>query len=564
MTTVLTAYLRSRPARTDEALQHVLGLFNADVNATAQPSAVSGAEKARAALKYVMLLVDVDALYNAALGSYNLAFALMVAQVAQMDPKEYLPFLQSLRAEPELLRKHRIDLKLGRHTLALQHLAAAGADHVDTCIDLARTRGLFPQLLAAYSADGQAALEQKAAVAYAEHLVAVERFAEGAALYERAGKVELALSAYAEGAFWREALGLAAAHAPGDQRAVARLARQLVEKLQTHGRGAEAAVILERYTDDVEAAVAAYCETGAWPDALRLAAERQRADLITAIATPALALACEAKATQYHELTRLVHRHTDRLAVVRVARAERALAALHDDEAAFDEEGGGGGPGGRASDLYSEASTARSRATGSSSGRSSSRRSRSTSAKSSKNRRKHEAKKLSLREGGEFEAEALLTELHRLVGHIAQGAEEVQSAALAALRLGLRAQGAAMQVAYAAARQACAQCVPRAWEGLPTLSLTQVEAMEAARADAEAGGAGLSTNARVAAILAGRSSGAAAAPTAGVGSVRGGSSRAGTSVTGEGGEGSKKDDVPIPPRPAVPTGDSWRVAALGE
>lgn len=42
----------------------------------------------------IWLCGDADALYDVALGMYDLELAAMVAAQAQMDPKEFLPYLQ--------------------------------------------------------------------------------------------------------------------------------------------------------------------------------------------------------------------------------------------------------------------------------------------------------------------------------------------------------------------------------------------------------------------------------------------------------------------------------------
>jgi hypothetical protein len=48
----------------------------------------------RAMQHLIWLCGDADALYDVALGMYDLELAAMVAAQAQMDPKEFLPYLQ--------------------------------------------------------------------------------------------------------------------------------------------------------------------------------------------------------------------------------------------------------------------------------------------------------------------------------------------------------------------------------------------------------------------------------------------------------------------------------------
>lgn len=589
LTTVLTSYLRSRPPKTDEALAHVLALFGSDtataekgtpgdsaaqhqdvepsaststpesstsattLQTTTTPAAAASttptfttsansSERARAALKYMMLLMDVDALYEAALGSYNLAFALMVAQVAQKDPKEYLPFLQSLRQEPPHIGKYRIDIRLRRYARALQHLAAAGPDHLDTCLALAREHTLFGVLERAYAANNSPVLEAAACAAHAEVLQTQRSYAAAGALYERAGQPALAFAAYSEGLFWREAAGLAAqlGHDVAERQ---RHARQLAERLHTQQRPAEAAAVLEHHANDPEGAVVAYCTAHAWVDAMRLAAQANRADLIAVVVKPALTTALPTLASQHGELAALVRRHTARLQVVREERARQALLAA---QGLLDETDMPGPEG----DLFSDASSVRtsraSRSSASGGSSTGSRRSRTSTARSAKTRRKHEAKKTSLREGGAYEAEALVVEVHRLVGQIDAGGASVQAAAMAGIRLGLHSEAAALQRAHAAARAACRQSIPKVWTAeKKTAGSGPAEGM------AGDGGAALSTNARVAAILAGQQD------SAGVGSTASGGG-------GGGGEETAEDTVELPPRPALSADATWRLPLLDD
>jgi len=74
------------------------------------------------AIEHICFLADVNRVYDAALGMYSLDLALLVAQQSQKDPREYLPYMQSLQELPELRRRFRLDDDLGRNRKALQHL----------------------------------------------------------------------------------------------------------------------------------------------------------------------------------------------------------------------------------------------------------------------------------------------------------------------------------------------------------------------------------------------------------------------------------------------------------
>ncbi len=78
------------------------------------------------ALKYTMYMVDVNKLYNIALGMYDLPLVVMVAEKSQKDPKEYLPFLNGLRKLPLDYQRYKIDCYLKRYDKALHHIAKCG------------------------------------------------------------------------------------------------------------------------------------------------------------------------------------------------------------------------------------------------------------------------------------------------------------------------------------------------------------------------------------------------------------------------------------------------------
>lgn len=88
------------------------------------------------ALKYICWIVDVDKLYDIALGTYDFGLVLMVAQKSQKDPKEYLPYLTSLQNMEKFIQRYTIDLQLARYPKALRNLSQAGPEHFEACLDL--------------------------------------------------------------------------------------------------------------------------------------------------------------------------------------------------------------------------------------------------------------------------------------------------------------------------------------------------------------------------------------------------------------------------------------------
>ena len=93
---------------------------------------VESEEQKDSTVTYLCFLQDVNVIYKVALSLYDIHLTLAVAQKSQMDPREYLPFLQSLLDAEPLRRKFMIDDYLQNYELAIEHLAAI--DKVDNTV----------------------------------------------------------------------------------------------------------------------------------------------------------------------------------------------------------------------------------------------------------------------------------------------------------------------------------------------------------------------------------------------------------------------------------------------
>lgn len=69
-------------------------------------------------------MVDANAIYEASLLTYDLDLASMTARCTQMDPKEYIPYLEELKAIPDLIEmKKKICLDLKKYEKAVEELS---------------------------------------------------------------------------------------------------------------------------------------------------------------------------------------------------------------------------------------------------------------------------------------------------------------------------------------------------------------------------------------------------------------------------------------------------------
>lgn len=195
-------------------------------------------------LKYLLYLVDVNDLYNVALGTYDFGLVLFVAQKSQKDPKEFLPYLNELKALPVDYRKFRIDDHLKKYASALAHLAACGEEHYEEALEFIKKHELYTAGLKCYK--GQEAFHRSICVAYADHLRANARLENASLMYERGGQLQQALLSAKHTLDWQRVLVLAKKlNEPLDQ-----VALSLVGPLQQQGRHLEAYELVKEHGGD--------------------------------------------------------------------------------------------------------------------------------------------------------------------------------------------------------------------------------------------------------------------------------------------------------------------------
>ena len=97
------------------------------------------------ALKFLLYMVDVNVLYDVALGTYDFDLVMMVAEKSQKDPKEYLPFLNSLKAMEPSYSRFSIDKHLKRWSKALVHIATL-PDKLEECLQVVEEHRLYQQV----------------------------------------------------------------------------------------------------------------------------------------------------------------------------------------------------------------------------------------------------------------------------------------------------------------------------------------------------------------------------------------------------------------------------------
>lgn len=162
---------------------------------------------AQEALKYLLYLVNVNDLYDVALGMYDFDLVLFVAQKSHKDPKEYLPFLNELKQLEENYRKYRIDNHLKRYNKALEHIVKCGVEKLEECLELIEKHNLYTQALRLFKPTDEC--YNDIVIQYADYLRGKRMFYEAALMYERGGDFKQAVLSAKHTLDWKKCLRLA-------------------------------------------------------------------------------------------------------------------------------------------------------------------------------------------------------------------------------------------------------------------------------------------------------------------------------------------------------------------
>ncbi|KAL5569131.1 hypothetical protein UlMin_025706 [Ulmus minor] len=332
---ILTTLARSNPPELEEALERIKVIRELELLGSEDPRRVSY-PSADEALKHLLWLSDSEAVYEAALGLYDLHLAAIVALNSQRDPKEFLPFLQELERLPIDLMRYNIDLKLQRFEKALKHIVSAGHAYYADCMNLMKQNPqLFPlglQLITDPTKRSQV-LE-----AWGDHLTDEKCFEDAASTYLCCCSLEKALKSYRACGNWSGVLTVAGLIKIGKED-ITQLANELCEEFQALGKPGEAAKIALEYCGDVNNGITLLISAREWEEALRIALMHNRQDLVSEVKNASLECA-SSLIGEYEEGLEKVGKYLARYLAVRQRRLllaakiqaeEKSINDLDDD-----------------------------------------------------------------------------------------------------------------------------------------------------------------------------------------------------------------------------------------
>lgn len=400
------------------------------------------------AVEHICFLADVNELYDTALGLYDIDVALLVAQQSQKDPREYLPYLQSLQDMQPLRQHFSIDHDLKRHTKALTHLHAL--DDFDEFKTYTTRHELYAAAIKLCKYD-EGRLNELMRI-YADYLKSRNRYKEAAIAYEYILDHSSACEAYRAVNMWQECLANAAlAMLPVAE--MSNLAQDLTGSLEESKDFAAAATIHLDYLDDLKTAAALLCKAYMFAEAIRLVAMRQQAELLTSVVDPGLVDASATMTELLAEMKSQLGAQVPRLRDLRQKKADDPMAFLDGAE----------GADGDIPDNISLAPTDASTSGGTFMTRYTNRSmgSLATDAtrKTSKNRRREERKRARGKKGTVYEEEYLVNSVARLIERLNSTVDDTTRLVEGLMRRSMRERAAAVQSAMDDVIVACKECM---------------------------------------------------------------------------------------------------------
>ncbi|KAI2082021.1 putative elongator complex protein 1 [Ophidiomyces ophidiicola] len=444
---LITAHVCKSPPDLDAGLQLVAKLRE------------QSAEQAEEAIEHMCFLTDANRLFNNALGLYDLELTLLVAQQAQRDPREYLPFLQKLQGMTELRRRYEIDNHLGRNVKALKSLHAL--HEYDELKLYTIKHVLYREALELYKY--QPELLRDMTQLYADYLHDQSKYKEAAIgkSFKYSSQFETAYETYKIANMWQECLYCASLVPLADAQ-MTELSQSLVSALTEIKDYISAAHIYNDHLKDIPAAARLLCRGSKFGDACRILALNGHQSLVIDIVDSSLGESMGNMIELLADCRTQLLSQVPRIRELRIRRATDPLAF-------FGGEPAGGAEGGDILDNISIAPTDAStmagrsmftRYTGST----------SVSKRTSKNRRREERKRARGKKGTVYEEEYLVNSVYRLMERINGAVEEVEVLVQAMLRRGMRERAAVVEKNLDEVITMCKDCMDEVFEIKPQVA----------------------------------------------------------------------------------------------
>ena len=205
---ILTTYVKKSPQELIDALYLVKSLKSKEqgikrkiIPPHLNPQTMTKEKKEKRvfyedALEYVCWLVDANKLYNVALQTYDLDLVTMVATQTQKDPREFLPYLNTLRQMDPQYMKFKIQFDLNEYEKALIEVSKADPKYFPESLAMIKKQRLYRIALRYYSEQPELLKEIK--ISFADYLNDRKYYEEAGLMYKYAGEYSKALKSLKE------------------------------------------------------------------------------------------------------------------------------------------------------------------------------------------------------------------------------------------------------------------------------------------------------------------------------------------------------------------------------
>ncbi|KAG1812305.1 pol II transcription elongation factor [Suillus variegatus] len=313
---ILTAYVVKSPPDHEAGLALLLHLRGVN------PSLVEEA------VKYIIFLVDADRLFDTALGMYDFSLVLMVAQHAQKDPREYLPFLRELRALPQYYQHFKIDDHLKRRAKALRSLSLAGPEYFQEALDYLDTYQLYDEALAIWQGTDK---YMDVLGIYGAWLFDRHEYHQAATVFVEALDARRAMISYERALQWQELFELCLKEQlDGDE--ITEIAYRIADELFSKKRFSESARVSLDYAKDVRQAINTLAQGNEFAEARRIITLHAKPELIDQVLFPC-ALDCRTQiGDDINEMREQLRKQAVRLTELRIKKVEEPDAFYNVDD----------------------------------------------------------------------------------------------------------------------------------------------------------------------------------------------------------------------------------------
>ncbi|CAA7260510.1 unnamed protein product [Cyclocybe aegerita] len=317
---ILTAHVVKTPPDHEAGLALLLRLRDSDPDVVEE------------AVKYIIFLVDADRLFDTALGMYDFSLVIMIAQHAQKDPREYLPFLRDLRALGKYYQRFRIDDHLKRHESALRNLSLAGHERFEEAVAYVERHRLYDVALGIWKGNEQ---YEEVLNSYGDYLYERREFRQAASVFMEAKRINKAMMAHEKALQWQELFDLAVLDDDTDEDDIVAMGYRVAEELASKKRYGEAARVLLDYSKDIREAVIALVQGNLFSEARRIIRLNVIPELLEEVIHPASLESRAQIAEDIGEMGEQIRKQVGRIRELRVKKVEEpdAFYGLEDNAA---------------------------------------------------------------------------------------------------------------------------------------------------------------------------------------------------------------------------------------